>query len=181
MWLMSTRAMRWSLGLLLGLLANVAIANTPVTLSWDHLIPDGWDPEEEISDLLDRIAVVQDGTEEAWDLMLKIQDIWQAAPLQEDLDSTHISLRGFVVPLDGDANFVTTYLLVPYFGACIHSPPPPRNQMVLVEHSDRGLKLEDLQQVVEVTGPLSVNPTEMAYGEAGYTLKAEKTENIAGW
>ena len=38
------------------------------------------------------------------------------------------------MPLKGDNKTVTDFLLVPYFGACVHLPPPPTNQVVLVTY-----------------------------------------------
>ena len=45
-----------------------------------------------------------------------------------------IKIPGFAVPLEGDDGFeyIEEFLLVPYFGACIHVPPPPPNQVIHV-------------------------------------------------
>ena len=49
------------------------------------------------------------------------------------LQGKRVSIPGFMVPLEDDAQEVTEFLLVPYAGACIHVPPPPPNQMVYVQ------------------------------------------------
>lgn len=45
--------------------------------------------------------------------------------VNKKLDNQDVRIPGFVVPLEGDAKKITAFLLVPYFGACIHVPPPP--------------------------------------------------------
>ncbi|OHC44405.1 MAG: hypothetical protein A3J25_09630, partial [Pseudomonadales bacterium RIFCSPLOWO2_02_FULL_63_210] len=56
-----------------------------------------------------------------------------AAPVVKELDGQAVKLPGYIVPLDvTDEGRVTEFLLVPYFGACIHVPPPPSNQIVHV-------------------------------------------------
>lgn len=54
----------------------------------------------------------------------------------KNLDGKMVKLPGFAVPLDGDGNEFTKFLLVPTLGACIHVPPPPPNQTVYVEESE---------------------------------------------
>lgn len=66
-------------------------------------------------------------------------------------------------------------LLLSYFGACIHVPPPPSNQIVYVT-SDRGVKLEALYQPFWVTGPMQVEQTESDLANAGYRIVASAIE-----
>jgi hypothetical protein len=47
------------------------------------------------------------------------------------LNNKMVKLTGFLVTLEGDGKPVSEFLLVPFFGACIHVPPPS-NQIVLV-------------------------------------------------
>ena len=49
-----------------------------------------------------------------------------------ELAGQNLALPGFVLPLEYDGKKVTEFLLVPWVGACIHTPPPPPNQMVHV-------------------------------------------------
>jgi len=68
------------------------------------------------------------------------------APISTKYINQKIRMPGFVVPLDAVRNGQREFLLVPYFGACIHTPPPPANQIVLVTpHSKLNLSkpLED--------------------------------------
>ena len=52
------------------------------------------------------------------------------------LDGTRVRMPGYVVPLEFDDTRVTEFFLVPYVGACIHTPPPPPNQIVHVKLSE---------------------------------------------
>jgi len=66
--------------------------------------------------------------------------------------------------------------LVPYYGACIHVPPPPANQTVYVNaEPGRGTRPK-LFDVVWVTGTLRVERVESELAAAGYALEAIKVE-----
>lgn len=49
-----------------------------------------------------------------------------------DLDGQSVRISGYALPLRHRGKAVTEFLLVPWIGACIHTPPPPPNQIVLV-------------------------------------------------
>lgn len=89
----------------------------------------------------------------------------------EELDGKLVSIAGFVVPLDfSGRDELTGFLLVPYFGACIHYPPPPPNQIIYVT-SDRPVPLTDLYQAYRLTGQLTTNRHYNELGNAAYTLE----------
>jgi hypothetical protein len=94
------------------------------------------------------------------------------APLREELNGKYVKIPGFVVPLEGDADNITEFLLVPYFGACIHVPPPPSNQIVYVKFSE-GVPIDNLYDAIWVTGILSTNGWKGDIASVGYTLKGE--------
>ncbi len=50
----------------------------------------------------------------------------------KELDGSPIRMPGYLLPLEFDGDKVTEFFLVPYVGACIHTPPPPPNQIVHV-------------------------------------------------
>jgi uncharacterized protein len=165
---------RW-LTFLFSMLANLALAAEPRQLQWDDLVPDDWQPQalfEEFAGLSD----IEDDDPLAEKLMNRIREVWDTAPLVDALDGTRVRVPGYGVPLDGDAEYVRTFLLVPYFGACIHTPPPPRNQIILVEVKGRGVPLDDAFGALWITGTLKVEPADTEYGLAGYTLIADKAE-----
>ncbi|MCR4667433.1 MAG: DUF3299 domain-containing protein [Desulfovibrio sp.] len=72
------------------------------------------------------------------------------------LDKREIRIRGFVVPIERDEERkLTQFLLVPYFGACIHVPPPPENQIITVI-PERGLPDVKAMDQITVEGVLSL-------------------------
>lgn len=56
-----------------------------------------------------------------------------ASSVNVDLNNTDISMSGFMLSLEYDQGMTKKFLLVPTVGACIHTPPPPINQIVYVE------------------------------------------------
>lgn len=79
----------------------------------------------------------------------------------KSLNFRYVRLPGFVVPLDGDENRITSFLLVPTLGACIHVPPPPPNQTVLVE-MEKGLPAKYVFQPVWITGQFLIVSSKQA-------------------
>ena len=68
-----------------------------------------------------------------------------------------IKIPGFAVPLEGDDGFenVKEFLLVPTFGACIHVPPPPPNQVIHVI-LDKPVYFEKLMYAVWGSGIVEI-------------------------
>jgi hypothetical protein len=92
------------------------------------------------------------------------------APVVEAYNGQNVKIPGFVVPLEGTATETTEFLLVPYFGACIHVPPPPSNQIVHVKF-DQGVPIDSLYDAVWVSGVLSTQGWSGDIATVGYTLK----------
>lgn len=83
---------------------------------------------------------------------------------------------GFMVPLDDDADTVNEFLLVPYVGACIHTPPPPPNQIVHVT-MDGGKKTKiNFWDPVWVQGKLEVQTVKSPYGDVSFKMNAKLIE-----
>ena len=74
-------------------------------------------------------------------------------------------LPGYVVPLEEVKGELKEFLLVPYFGACIHSPPPPANQIVHVT-SRTPLKGWRTMDAVWVNGTLKAARSESRWAPA---------------
>jgi len=147
-------------------------ASEALELIWDDLIPEGWEPANPIADLSDdEYANLMDGTEEAERLMSELRAAWDNAPVVEKLDGKTVRLPGFVVPLDFEAVKIREFLLVPYFGACIHVPPPPANQIVFVK-SDEGIEIEKLYDAVLIEGVMETKAVSSRLAQAGYTMHA---------
>lgn len=92
------------------------------------------------------------------------------------LDGKLVRIPGFVVPLDDFQEDGAEFLLVPYYGACVHTPPPPPNQIVMVEmEGKKAIKLS-LFDAVWMSGRLKIQTVESPYGTVGYTLEGMKVE-----
>ncbi|WP_025129373.1 DUF3299 domain-containing protein [Pseudomonas sp. PH1b] len=96
------------------------------------------------------------------------------APVVKSLDGQSVRLPGYIVPLEvNEEGRTTDFLLVPYFGACIHVPPPPSNQIVHVT-SEVGVKLDELYQPYWIEGDMQVKPSSSELADAGYQMAAQK-------
>lgn len=89
------------------------------------------------------------------------------------LAGTRVRVPGFVVPLDDFQDVVKEFLLVPYFGACVHTPPPPPNQIVFVRMRG-GAQQVSLFEPVWIEGILRIEQYESVYGAVGFQLVAER-------
>ncbi|MCG8381266.1 MAG: DUF3299 domain-containing protein [Gammaproteobacteria bacterium] len=143
-------------------------------LEWEALIPSDWRFDQIIGKY--NIADLSDDDPRAAELMEKLQTLWKEAPVVHDLDGKTVKLPGFVVPLEMDAQAIREFLLVPYYGACIHTPPPPANQIIhVVTEPNRAYKGR-LFDTVWVTGMITVERSSSELGEAGYRIEAHKIE-----
>ncbi|MCP4320655.1 MAG: DUF3299 domain-containing protein [Alteromonadales bacterium] len=95
--------------------------------------------------------------------------------IRTDLIGKEIRIPGYVVPLEGDNKTITEFLLVPYFGACTHVPPPPANQIVLVKFP-KGVPVSKLFDAVWVEGKLTSESTENDIAPVGYSLTGYTVE-----
>jgi uncharacterized protein len=87
------------------------------------------------------------------------------------LDGKKIRIPGFIVPLDDADEQGAEFLLVPYYGACVHTPPPPPNQMAFVSMTDgKQVKLA-LFDAIWMEGTLRIVNYESPYGSVGYTIE----------
>lgn len=85
----------------------------------------------------------------------------RAETVVDELDGTRVRIPGYVLPLAFEGTEVTEFLLVPYVGACIHTPPPPPNQIVHVK-PEQGFETKGLYEPVWVTGEMSAVPTQQS-------------------
>ena len=113
------------------------------------------------------------------ELLAKLRKLWDEAPVVAALDGARVRLPGFAVPLETDGQTATRFLLVPYIGACIHVPPPPLNQTVLVE-APTGARIRHVFDPVWVTGRLTVQRATTELANAGYTLTATEVKPYGG-
>ncbi len=138
-------------------------------IRWEELMPKDWNPYAQMRD--QGGADVVDGSVRAMQQMREMREIWDKAPTNPALDGRAVKLPGYVVPIEETREGLKEFLLVPYFGACIHSPPPPANQIVHVV-SPRPVKGFSTMDTVWVSGTLSLARQESAMGVSGYRLAA---------
>jgi uncharacterized protein len=86
------------------------------------------------------------------------------------LHGRQVRIPGFMVPLEDWEEQVTEFILVPYFGACIHVPPPPPNQLVYVEMEGRRKAKINMYDPVWAIGTLKIEMLESVYGAVGFQL-----------
>jgi len=148
---------------------SAAARETP----WESLMPQGWDPMKEFR--AGDAALVPEGSVKERNLMRQMREIWDNAPTNPKMDGAQVRLPGYVVPLEELKGELKEFLLVPYFGACVHSPPPPSNQIVHVIASSplKGVRTMD---AVWVNGTLTVQRTDSAMGVSSYQIKAPVVE-----
>jgi uncharacterized protein len=132
--------------------SQIISAKEPLELFWEDMVP----PDYQAPDT----PLSHDGS------MLQMG---LDAPVVKSLNNKLVKIPGFVVPIEGDNQTTTEFLLVPYFGACIHVPPPPANQIVYVKFSE-AVPIENLYDAVWVTGTLSTNGWEGDLATVGYSL-----------
>jgi hypothetical protein len=103
----------------------------------------------------------------------------------EKLNDQTVRIPGYLLPIEVSKGKVTEFLLVPYVGACIHVPPPPPNQIIHVNYTQKeGYKSSKLFEPVWVNGKIAVKSVTqelfLVDGSAeiaiGYTMQANRIE-----
>lgn len=149
-------------------------------ITWDDLISEKWARQVQAEMMaLGRVGgLVEDGTPEADRLMSKLRKRWDEAPIVQRYIGQKVRLPGFVVPLDASRDPRREFLLVPYFGACIHTPPPPANQMALIVPQSKAkvAKVFESMETVWVEGVLTADRTTTSQGVTGYRIEASLIE-----
>lgn len=100
----------------------------------------------------------------------------KATDTLKKLEGKVVRIPGFVVPLDDFQEEGAEFLLVPYYGACVHTPPPPPNQIVMVEMTGKKAIKLNLFDAVWMSGKLKIASVESPYGTVGYQLEGLKVE-----
>ncbi len=154
---------------------QAALARGVREIGWEELMPEG--EEERLAQLYQQQMAmmyaggpVMEGS--AADQMIQIGTFNTV----KELNETKVRIPGYTVPFDFSANAeITEFLLVPYYGACLHAPPPPPNQTVFIM-SDDPIKLRDLAQAVWIEGTIYTQTQESELADAAYTIKIDKVE-----
>ncbi len=169
--------------------SSMAPSETPTTtfktIEWTDLMPKDdlealLNPPEYINDIEDGSiedqlsSQILNAIEEANDD--PYQQALTSTRVVQEMDGQGIRLPGFIVPLEFDGNqVITRFFLVPFFGACIHVPPPPPNQIILVD-APQGFVLDALYDPFWISGVVSTSLTEHDIATSSYTMIMESFE-----
>lgn len=152
------------------LVAMVAFSFAPRTVSNQALLAS----ETPAAELLRAIAETPAGepVEVDWRTLAGLNyESGEMTEVLQGLNGKQIKIPGFMVPLEDFAEQVSEFLLVPYFGACIHTPPPPPNQIVHV-HMDGNRKAKvEWWEPIWMEGTLTIEDIESIYGVSGFQLR----------
>lgn len=142
-------------------------------ITWDDLMPKDWDPMADFKKL--DFSKLKDSDPRAQEALQHLREAWNAAPIEPSINGARIRIPGFIVPLDVVKHRITEFLLVPYFGGCIHVPPPPANQII---HVFPQTPLQNMQTMdaVWISGTLEAFPSDTDMGSAGYRMKAAEVK-----
>jgi len=157
--------------------AAAATASTTATgfreVTWDDLTPKDWDPLKQFRDM--NFGAMSDADPKAIEMLKRMRETWDNAPTNVALDGQNVRIPGYLVPLDETKDGLIQFLLVPYFGACIHTPPPPSNQIIEVRPKQpvKGFRPMD---TVWVNGTLRTLRSETYMGTSSYRMDALRVE-----
>ena len=147
------------------------------TLAWTDLVAEGYDAESIMAKYQSKIQVIAEGSEEERALYKIMDEEFNKAPPNMDLAGKTVKIPGFVSPLDQNGEMVGDFLLVPYFGSCIHSPPPPVNQTVFVNPQEgKSISMSKIRRPVWVVGELKVERSTTDLAEAAYRIENARLE-----
>ncbi len=146
-------------------LPRLAQANAPREITWDDLIP----PGVPYSEIIGEGEI--DYENDTWN---PIYDA-NATKLNPILDGAYIRMPGYILPLELGTDGVTDFILVPYVGACVHTPPPPPNQLVFVR-TKTPWPSDSLWDPVWVTGQMRTQLQSTQIARTGYAIAADHME-----
>ncbi|MEE2878288.1 MAG: DUF3299 domain-containing protein [Pseudomonadota bacterium] len=159
--------------------ADAVAARGVTEIGWEELMPDG--EEERLAEMYQaQMARLYSGggvaEGSAADQAIQIGTFNKVDELGgQQADGLKIRLPGYTVPFEyGKDAQISEFLLVPYYGACLHAPPPPPNQTVFVK-TDTPIKLKDLSQAVWIEGTLRTQTQTSDLADAAYTIE------MTGW
>lgn len=153
---------RLLLSLAFALFALPALAEVR-TFDWLELIP-----EEELKLLQDQAVVDHEGEP-------VVPDYSESTPVLT-LNGAEGRLPGYIVPVTiTEDNKISEFFVVPYFGACIHVPPPPPNQIVFAA-PEEPIEMTEIWAAYWVYGKIEIKPTRNSVAQSHYVIDVEKVE-----
>lgn len=144
-------------------------------LGWADLVPEDFVPPENpyMTMTQEEADKLLDGSEESNAEIARIEAEFNYAPTVPALDGLRVKIPAYITPLEYDyQTSIKEFLLVPYVGACMHTPPPPANQVVFAE-SDSAIQFEGMYEAVWATGVIHTETVQSNLAETGYRLEVE--------
>jgi hypothetical protein len=136
-------------------------------IAWEDLMPEDWDPMTPLKHLA--LQNLDENDPRAIAALKEAQVFWDNAPVNLALNGVAIRIPGFVLTHIDNHPSMKAFLLVPYFGASIYSPPPPANQIIHA-HSHTALPNLKTMDTVWVQGILTAQRSDTVLGRAAYQL-----------
>ncbi|EGM78689.1 hypothetical protein Rhein_1261 [Rheinheimera sp. A13L] len=177
------------MALILTLVAFTALpakAEDYKTLEWTDLLPEeDLKKMEQLPEIsheggevpagspLNQAYANQDPAAAAWN------EVLMSANVKGELNNKKVRVPGFIVPVEYDADQnVTAFFLVPYFGACIHVPPPPPNQIIFVTNKQK-IQGDMIYSPFWISGTLTTETMSHDLAKSAYSMKADKIEEYS--
>ena len=139
-------------------------ADTPIELQWSDLVPKSMGQQPQSPS-----GIIPHGQFKS-----RMPDP-STVKLTYEYNGKTVRIPGYTVPLSFDGTGTREFLLVPYVGACIHVPPPPANQLVLVT-ADEPYHFKGLFEPVFVTGAFTTGTSTTELADVGYSISSAKIE-----
>jgi hypothetical protein len=134
-------------------------------IQWEALIPPDWNPNRVFEEMTDEQYNAL--SDEALSVLEeKAQAMFDAAPVIDELNGKRVKIPGFVLPLEFSNTLLKEFLLVPYYGACVHTPPPPANQIIYGKLKAEA-ELNNIYEPVWITGTLQTTRSNNQLSEPG--------------
>lgn len=157
------------------------------SLDWESLLP-----ESEKTRLQKYQQITPKQTETVGDMASQIllsiqasadkeyQSAMYSVNTVEAFNNKAVSVAGFVVPIEFHPDKTPSLVfIVPYYGACIHFPPPPPNQIIFARLAP-DFELADLQQAYRFNGVLQTGLFEDPMGTSAYEMEVVSIATFSG-
>jgi len=150
------------------LLAASASANDMREVEWMDLMPEeeqaAWD---QASENVDHSGYASAEEFQSWETV-------------RELDGERLRIPGFVVPVETDGEGkLRTFFLVPYFGACIHVPPPPANQ-IIYGRLEKPIEMVNIWDAFYMEGTLNIEEVSNETADSAYTMAVDSLKPYSG-
>ena len=130
-------------------------------------IPEGSEDDEISDQVFDTLMKTMDSG---------YQEALSSTKIIESLNKAQIKIPGFVVPVKIEGDRTTEFFIVPYFGACMHYPPPPPNQTIFAKY-ETGFYLNKIYEPYVFSGMLTTTIMENEIAVAAYYLQIKHIED----